>query len=183
MGEKLESVQEADTGEPVTANTEPAPESRTELRPEEKIKENPPSRSKHVQEIKPEEEKLSVLNGGTELERLKLNWKQVIDLAPPETKKTSALAILRSAGIDPLSIEKDIVVLAFRHKNHKELMEKVENLKVAEKILSNFLGRSCRVSCVQEDNNHLLKAALKMGAQIINREKKEISYEKTRPGT
>ena len=64
------------------------------------------------------------------------------------------------------------MVLAFRHKNHKELMEKAENLKVAEKILSNFLGRSCRVSCVQEDNNHLLKAALKMGAQIIDQEEK-----------
>ncbi|MBN2074607.1 MAG: DNA polymerase III subunit gamma/tau [Dehalococcoidales bacterium] len=170
--EKLESVQEVDKSEPVTANDGPAPEFRTEPPSEEKIEENPPSQSEPVHEIKSEEDKLSALNGGTELERLKLNWKQVIDLAPPDTKKTSALAILRSAGIDPLSIDNDIVILAFRHKNHKELMEKAENLKVAEKILSNFLGRSCRVSCVQEDNNHLLKAALKMGAQIIDQEEK-----------
>ncbi|HEY94394.1 MAG TPA: DNA polymerase III subunit gamma/tau [Dehalococcoidia bacterium] len=172
VAEKVESTQEADIGEPVTANITPVPESQTEPRSEEKIEENSPTLTDSAREIEPAENGLSVLNGGTELERLKLNWKRVIDLAPPETKKTSALAILRSAGIDPLSIDNDIVVLAFRHKQHKELMEKAENLKVAEKILSNFLGRSCRVSCVQEDNNHLLKAALKMGAQIIDQEEK-----------
>jgi DNA polymerase-3 subunit gamma/tau len=169
---KSESIQESGISEPVTVNAEHTPESRTEPRSEEKREEKPPSPTEPARDIEPAENSLSALNGGTELERLKLNWKQVIDLAPPDTKKTSALAILRSAGIDPLSIDNDIVVLAFRHKNHKELMEKAENLKVAEKILSNFLGRSCRVSCVQEDNNHLLKAALKMGAQIIDQEEK-----------
>ncbi|UCC16950.1 MAG: DNA polymerase III subunit gamma/tau [Dehalococcoidales bacterium] len=170
--ENIKSVPETQVDEPVISNAESDPESRTELQIEEKMKENPPSSNQSFREEEPEEHGLSALNGGTELERLKLNWKQVIDLAPPDTKKTSALAILRSAGIDPLSIDNDIVVLAFRHKQHKELMEKAENLKVAEKILSNFLGRSCRVSCVQEDNNHLLKAALKMGAQIIDQEEK-----------
>lgn len=170
--EKLESAQKVDIDEPAAVNTKPAPELPTEPRPEEKIAEPSPSLTESVRAIEPEGNGLSALNGGTELERLKLNWKQVIDLAPPETKKSSALAILRSAGIDPLSIDNDIVVLAFRHKNHKELMEKAENLKVAEQILSNFLGRTCRVSCVQEDNNHLLKAALKMGAQIIDQEEK-----------
>ncbi|UCD10266.1 MAG: DNA polymerase III subunit gamma/tau [Dehalococcoidales bacterium] len=172
VAEEIEPVQEEDINEQIAANAEPAQEIRTESQPEKKTEENSPSTTEPVQEINSKEDDLSALNGGTELERLKLNWKQVIDLAPPDTKKTSALAILRSAGIDPLSIDNDIVVLAFRHTNHKELMEKPENLKVAEKILSNFLGRSCRVSCVQEDNNHLLKAALKMGAQIIDQEEK-----------
>jgi DNA polymerase-3 subunit gamma/tau len=170
--EKPESVQEMDATEPVVADAVPAPESRIEPPPEGKVEENSPISIESVPKTDSEEDSLSALNGGTELERLKLNWRQVIDLAPPETKKTSALAILRSAGIDPLTIDNDTVVLAFRHKQHKELMEKAENLKVAEKILSNFLGRSCRVSCVQEDNNHLLKAALKMGAQIIDQEEK-----------
>ena len=101
-----------------------------------------------------------------------MNWKQVIDLAPPETKKSSAIAILRSGGINPLSIENDTVVLAFRHKYLKEKIETPENCRVAEKILSNFLGRECRVTCVEEGNNHLLKAALKMGGQIIDQEEK-----------
>ena len=168
--EKTGSAQETETGEQVAPNG--GPESRTEPSPGGKIEENSQPLAGSVRESESEENGLSVLNGGTELERLKLNWKQVIDLAPPETKKTSALAILRSAGIDPLTIDNDTVVLAFRHKQHKELMEKTDNLKVAEKILSNFLGRSCRVSCVQEDNNHLLKAALKMGGQIIDQEEK-----------
>ena len=37
--------------------------------------------------------------------------------------------------------------------------------------MSNFLGRPCRITCVEE-NNHLVKAALKMGAQIIDQEEK-----------
>jgi len=48
-----------------------------------------------------------------------------------------------------------------------EQIEKMENQRVAEKIISNFLGRPCHVRCILEDN-HLLKAALKMGAQIID---------------
>lgn len=172
VAEKIESAQETEISGPVITNSGPVPESGTGPRPEEKIEEKSQSITGPAREIEPEENGFSALNGGTELERLKLNWRRVIDLAPPETKKTSALAILRSAGIDPLTIDNDTIVLAFRHKQHKELMEKTENLKVAEKILSNFLGRSCRVSCVQEDNNHLLKAALKMGGQIIDQEEK-----------
>jgi hypothetical protein len=52
-------------------------------------------------------------------------------------------------------------------------MEKPENQQVAEKIISNFLGRPCRVRCLYEpEDNHLVKAALKMGAQVINVEEK-----------
>ncbi|MFC2056918.1 DNA polymerase III subunit gamma/tau [Chloroflexota bacterium] len=111
------------------------------------------------------------LEASSEIERLRLNWKQVIEQAPQDTKKTPAIAILRSAGVTPKSIENDTVVLAFRYKNHKELIEKVENQRVAEKVISNFLGHPCQISCTLEDN-HLLKAALKMGAQIIDAEDK-----------
>jgi len=52
-------------------------------------------------------------------------------------------------------------------------MEKLENKKVAEKIVSNFIGRSCQVRCIHEpEDNHLLQAALRMGAQIIDTEEK-----------
>jgi DNA polymerase-3 subunit gamma/tau len=111
------------------------------------------------------------VEAGSEIEQLRLNWKQVIEQAPQDTKRTPAIAILRSAGVKPMSFQNDTVVLAFRYKNHKELIEKAENQQVAEKIISNFLGRPCHVSCVLEDN-HLLKEALKMGAQIIDVEEK-----------
>jgi hypothetical protein len=49
-------------------------------------------------------------------------------------------------------------------------MDSIENQKTADKIVSNFLGRSCRVRCVYEhENNHLVKAALNLGAQVINK--------------
>jgi len=113
----------------------------------------------------------SPLEAGTAVERLKLNWKQVIDQAPADTRRTPALAILRSAGVRPVTVENNVVCLAFRHHIHKELIEKIENQRVTEKIISNFLGYPCRVQCILEDN-HLLKEALKMGGQITDVEEK-----------
>ncbi len=110
---------------------------------------------------------------GEEIEQLKSNWKQVIELAPGDTKRTPAVAILRSAGVKPVTIEGDTVVLAFRYDFHKENMEKHENQRVAEKIISNFLGRPCRVRCLYEpESNHLVRAVQRMGAQVIDREEK-----------
>jgi len=108
-----------------------------------------------------------------EIERLKQSWRQVIEQAPDDVKRTPAIAILRSAGVKPVEIDGDTVVLAFRYPIHKEKMEAVENQQVAQKIISNFLGRPCRVRYVYEpENNHLLKAALKMGAQVTSVEEK-----------
>lgn len=109
------------------------------------------------------------LEGGSAIERLQQNWKSVIDQAPQDTRKSSAIAILRSAGVKPVAVENGTVSLSFRYTNHKELIEKVENQQIVEKIISNFLGYPCRVHCVME-NNHLIKAALKMGAQITGKE-------------
>jgi hypothetical protein len=50
-------------------------------------------------------------------------------------------------------------------------MEKLENIEVAARIISNFLGHPCHVRCTLEDN-HLVRAALKMGAQVIDEEEK-----------
>jgi len=106
---------------------------------------------------------------GNEIERLQQDWKKVIDGAPAETRRTSALAILRSAGVQPVSIENDKVVLSFRYPVFKEKLEDPENLRVAETIISHYLGHPCRVQCIAE-NNHLVKEALKLGAQIIDTE-------------
>jgi len=112
-----------------------------------------------------------VTENGSEIDRLQQNWKQVIEQAPQDTKKSPALAILRSAGVTPVALENNTVSLSFRYPLIKEQIEKVENKKVAERIISNFLGYSCSVTCVLEDN-HLLKEALKMGAQRITTEEK-----------
>ncbi len=113
------------------------------------------------------------LEAGSELEQLKLNWKQVIEQAPGDTKRTPAIAILRSAGVKPVALEDNTIVLAFRYPYHKEQIEKMENQRVTERIIGNFLGHSCQVRCIYEtEDNHLLKAALKLGAQIIDVEEK-----------
>ena len=108
---------------------------------------------------------------GSEIERLVQNWRQVIKQAPGGIGRTPAAALLRSAT--PKAIEDNTIVLSFKYPVHKENMEKIDNQKIAEKIIGNFLGRSCRVRCVYEpDDNHLVQAALKMGAKIIDTEEK-----------
>ena len=112
----------------------------------------------------------------SEIEKLQVNWKQVMEQAPEDTKRTPAIAILRSAGVKPVAIENDTIVLAFRYDIHKERMEQAENQRVAEKIVSNFLGRPCQVRCLYEpdkpESNHLVQEAIKMGARVINVEEK-----------
>jgi len=108
-----------------------------------------------------------------EIERLRANWREVMEQAPEEVKRTSAIAILRSAGVKPVAIEDDTVILAFKYPIHKEKMETVDNQQVARAIISNFLGRSCQVRCVYEpEDNHLVEAAKKYGAQITSVEEK-----------
>jgi len=108
---------------------------------------------------------------GGEIEQLRANWRQFIRDAPPNMSRTPAAALLRSAK--PKTIEKDIIVLSFKYPLHKENMEKPDNQQIAEKIISSFLGRSCRVRCVYEpEDNHLIDEALKIGAQIIDVEEK-----------
>ncbi len=111
------------------------------------------------------------MEASTEIERLRLNWKLIIKEAPPETRKTPALAILRSAPVRPVSINNNVVCLAFTNKIYKEMIEKLENQRVTEKIIGSFLGHPCHIQCVLEEN-HLVKEVLKMGAQITNVEEK-----------
>jgi len=108
-----------------------------------------------------------------EIERLRLNWRQVIEQAPENVKRTPAIAILRSAGVKPVAIEDNTVVLAFRYPIHKEKMETAENQQVTKEIISNFLGHPCQVRCIYEpEDNHLVEAAKRMGAQITSVEEK-----------
>ncbi|MFC1913089.1 DNA polymerase III subunit gamma/tau [Chloroflexota bacterium] len=110
---------------------------------------------------------------GSELKQMQSDWKQLVAQAPEDTKKSAAIAILRSAGVKPVAFEDDTVVLAFRYSYHMERIEKLENQRITEKVISNFLGRSCRVRCIfQPEDNHLVREVQKMGAQITNVEEK-----------
>jgi len=107
------------------------------------------------------------------LEQLQSNWRQIIEQAPEGVKRTPAVAILRSAGVKPVALEGDTIILTFRYSYHKEKIEEPENKKITAEIISNFLGHSCQVRCVYEpEENHLVKEAQKIGAQIIDVEEK-----------
>ncbi len=94
----------------------------------------------------------------------------MVNDAPAGLSKTPAAALLRS-GSKPVRIEGDCIVLSFKYNFLKEKMEQIDNQKNAEKIISNFLGRACTVRCVYEhENNHLVKAALERGAQVVDTE-------------
>jgi len=150
-----------------TAPPKPPPQPKQkEAAPKAKKKETPPPTTPETTPVK---ESATPAAEGGEIDRLKQNWRQVMEQAPDDTRKTPALAILRSAGVSPTSVDGDTVVLAFKYSYHKEQIEKPENQQTAEKIISSFLGRQCQVRCVNEPaNDHLVKAALKMGAQIID---------------
>ena len=109
------------------------------------------------------------MTAGNPIAQLQSQWSKMINEAPDGMGKTPAAALLRSAR--PKEIADDILVLSFKYPMHKENMEKLENQKMAEKIVSSFMGRPCKVRCVYEhENNHLVKAALKMGARVIDTE-------------
>ncbi len=107
---------------------------------------------------------------GDVIDQLRSQWIQIINDAPGGLSRTPAAALLRS-GSKPLSIDGDTVIVSVKFPYHKEKMDILENRKTADKIVSNFLGRACTVQCVYEhENNHLVKAALERGAQVVDTE-------------
>jgi DNA polymerase-3 subunit gamma/tau len=116
-----------------------------------------------------EKEPESPLAAGAEIEQIRLNWSKIINEAPNGMGKTPAAALLRSAR--PLKLENNAIIISFKYSYHKEKMDNPENQKTADKIVSGFLGRICQVRCIYEhENNHLVRAALNMGAQYDNGE-------------
>lgn len=110
---------------------------------------------------------------GDRLEQLKNSWRQIIENAPGNLKRSAAVAILRSAGVMPIAIDNGIVTLSFKHNFHKEKIEELENRKVTASLLSQFLGQPCQIKCIYEPaENHLVREAQKLGAQVISIEEK-----------
>ncbi|RJO61355.1 MAG: DNA polymerase III subunit gamma/tau [Dehalococcoidia bacterium] len=118
--------------------------------------------------------KVSALQGaGSELAQLKNNWALIIQQVPDAVRRSAAVAMLRSAGIKPIAIEGDTVVLSFKYPYHREKIEELENKKIVAGLIGQFLGRPCQIKCVYEpEENHLVREAQKLGAQIIEVEEK-----------
>jgi len=156
-------VKSAPLAKSASQTTTPSRKKKAEAKAE--LPEAPPSPAETAEVTSPE--KVS------RLEQLEANWKQVIEQAPESTKRTPALAILRSAGVKPVAGEDGTVILTFKYPYLKDKIEEPENMKVTAEIISSFLGYSCRVRCVYEsENNHLVQEAQRLGAKIIETEEK-----------
>jgi DNA polymerase III subunit gamma/tau len=107
----------------------------------------------------------------SEIERLKFNWKQILDSLPETVKrKGMAVALLRTVG-PPSSLVNGVVILSAKAPIFKNNIEKPENLQVIENIISDYLGHPCKVECIlDEKKHHLVDLAVKKGAQVTSRE-------------
>ncbi|AKG53589.1 DNA polymerase III subunits gamma and tau [Dehalogenimonas sp. WBC-2] len=107
------------------------------------------------------------------LDELVAQWPQILTAAPPQLRRSSALAILRSAGVQPVAFENGMVTLCFKFPIHMNKINEIENKKVTSEILSSCLGITCQVNCIHEaPSNHLVKEAQRRGAEIISVEDK-----------
>lgn len=124
-----------------------------------------------------EQVKISALeNAGSPLEQLTANWGLIMQQVPDAIRRSAAVAMLRSAGIKPVAIESDTVVLSFKYSYHRDKIEELENKKIVAGIISQFIGKPCQIKCIYEpEENHLVREAQKLGAQIIDVEDKWIS--------
>jgi DNA polymerase-3 subunit gamma/tau len=148
-----------------TEQKEAAPPPKKKKETKAEVIESPPP-STEVAEV-------TTVVSNNKLEQLRANWKQVIEQAPESVKRTAAIAILRSAGVQPVAFDGDTVILTFRYSYHKEKIEEPENRRVTAEVISNFLGHKCQVRCVYEsEDNHLVREAQRIGAQITDVEEK-----------
>lgn len=171
---------------PPVAKASPVPEEAEPLVTEPEIKtaapdaappaaEKAPAAAEPATEAEPPSplETMSRPEPGDELAQLQANWKRIIEAAPPEMRKTTALAFLRSTGVKPVAFENDTLVIAFRYAMHKDQIEKPENQRIVESLISRYLNRPCRVrGTCEPEKNHLVRAIQNMGAQITSVEEK-----------
>ncbi|CAI82747.1 DNA polymerase III subunit gamma/tau [Dehalococcoides mccartyi] len=172
------------TKEPKTETlTKPNTSAETAATPKPHTKESAPKltraaipieeKPKYTAPAPPKEEEKVLIGAGDIIEQLKVSWKSILDQAPDNLKRSAAVAILRSAGVRPVSMDKNIVTLSFKYKYHKDKIEELENRKVTAELISNFVGKTCTLVCISEaETNHLVKQAQKLGAQIISVEEK-----------
>ncbi|MDD5605273.1 MAG: DNA polymerase III subunit gamma/tau [Dehalococcoidales bacterium] len=118
-------------------------------------------------------EEPSALEACSEFELLVKNWNQMLEQAPDITKRSIAIALLRSS-LRLVSFDKDLLVIAFKHKIHRDKMENAANKKVACEVISSYIGRPISIKSIHEpEKNHLVHAAQdKLGARITHVEEK-----------
>jgi len=112
-----------------------------------------------------------------DLEYLSAHWKDFINSMRGEGSQGNLDARLRHA-CEPVEINGQSLVLGFYHDFHKSYIDNRKYLHIIEKKLKEVFGHTYTVTCVlvqqgqkaearPASSNHLVEAALSMGAKII----------------
>jgi len=113
-----------------------------------------------------------------DVEYLRSRWKDVVKATKGLGSSGNLDALLRSA-CEPVALEDDTIVLGFYFPFHKEKIEDPKYRHMVENKVSEIFGKSYKIRCVlteksqkasereQKAHGHLVDAALKMGARIV----------------
>ena len=109
---------------------------------------------------------------------LRSRWKEFIESLRGEGSSGNLDAFLRSA-CEPMAIKDGILVLGFYHSFHKEKIEDAKYRHLIEKKLKEIFAQPYKIECVLVDRskktsseaklqNPLIRAAVDMGARIVD---------------
>jgi DNA polymerase III subunit gamma/tau len=127
-----------------------------------------------AQEAEPTEEKAPAPAPESDIERVRAQWKDFVNSLRGVGSSGDLDARLRSA-CEPVAIEDDTLVLAFKHAIHKDRIEEPKYRHMVEERLSKKFSNLKKVRCILRPeakqravNGHLVKAALGMGGRIVS---------------
>jgi len=118
-------------------------------------------------------------DGKINIEYLKQRWKDFVESLRGVGSSGNMDAFLRSA-CEPLEIEGDTITLAFFYDFHKAKVEDPKYRFLVEKKLAEVFGQPYQIKCVlrekakressnSDEDNYMARAAMKMGARIVNK--------------
>jgi len=114
------------------------------------------------------------------IDYLRIRWKDFIQSLKGEGSSGNLDAFLRSA-CEPVALEDDTLTLGFYYSFHKEKIENPKYRHLIEKKVKEVFGQPYKIECIlinhkrkvpsqEKTQNPLIKAALNMGAKIVDEE-------------
>ncbi len=143
----------------------------------------PPPDAKQPEREAPEIEPKPIDRAPTEgktyppnVEYLRQNWGRAVEALRGVGSKGNLDAFLRNA-CEPVGLEDDTIILGFYYEFHKEKIEDPKYCHLVEEKLSEVFGQPYKIRCTligkerrPPSRGHLVKAAMEMGAMIIEPE-------------
>ncbi len=161
---KAKGAQMPSAPEQPVAVSRPVEEAEVLPQPAPEVAEPPPS---------------AAVEAGEGIGYVQARWKEFINSLKGEGSNGSLDAFLRSACI-PVKVEDDTLVLGFYYPFHKEKIEDPKYQHLVERKLKEVFGHPSKIRCIlierkkknpppPKAEDPLIKAALEMGAKIVER--------------